>query len=177
MSAEITHGFHHSTEGVGGRTVACTCGFETGHHRTAAAAADEWRAHAGLPPVRFDLHPVWCDELYADEACVMHHGWLGMLLVTDDVHVVATLDDTGPDRGLVVTVGVLTDKGETNHRIPLDLTPRPGRRNRKQHALTIERTNGDHLVWRCSCGEVFIQDASDARILPALVDHATGGAR
>lgn len=177
MNATQDHRFHHSTDGVGGKTVSCFCGFETAHHKTAAAAADEWRAHAGLPPVRFDLHPIWCDELHADQPCPVHMGSLGMLLVTDEAHVLADMDDSGPDRGLVVTVTVLTDLGETNHRIPIEITPKPGRRKRERHAFTVERTNGDHLVWRCRCGEVFIQDTPEDGVTAAMAAHATGGAR
>jgi hypothetical protein len=128
VNATIKHGFHHSTEGVGGRTVTCMCGFVTALHRTAAAAADEWRAHAGLPPVRYDLHPAWCDELHEQEPCEVHVSSVGVVAVSDDVFVTALLDDSGPDRGLVVTVSVLVAGVEVEHRIALDMPAAGGAR-------------------------------------------------
>lgn len=177
MNATTEHRFSYATDGVNGRTVGCSCGFQTAHHRLASAAADEWRAHAGLPPVRPDLHPAWCDELYEQTACDIHVGSLGVIALGDAFHVIAVMDDSGPDRSLVVTVSVLTDNSETEHRIPVDLSPKPGKRVRKPHAFTAERTNGDHVVWRCSCGEVFVEDGTDPQIHAALLTHAMGGAR
>lgn len=176
MSAPVEHGFACVTKAVNGHTVECSCGFVTAHHRTEAAAADEWRAHAGLPPVRFDLHPIWCGELHEQTACDVHMTSVGIIELAEDVHLTALLDDSGPDRGLVVTVSVLTRTGEVDHRIPIDPAPKPGRRTRRQHALTPERTKGDHFVWRCACGWTVAHDPGDD-ITPDLIAHAMGEAR
>lgn len=48
-----------------------------------------------------------------------------------------------------------------------------------RHAFTVERTNGDHFVWRCRCTHVIVQDPRDkpADIQAALIAHATGQTR
>lgn len=51
------------------------------------------------------------------------------------------------------------------------------RGTRKQHAFTVERTAGDHFVWRCRCGDVLIQDPGNTTIHEELIKHAKGGKR
>lgn len=46
-----------------------------------------------------------------------------------------------------------------------------------RHAFTVERTAGDHFVWRCRCGEVIVQDPDDTTIERTLIAHATGETR
>lgn len=177
VPSTVKHGFAYTSKGINGCSVACQCGFVTALHRKEADAADEWRAHAGLPPVRPDLHPLWCDELYADTACEVHMTGVGIIELAEDVHLTALLDDSGPDRGLVVTVSVLTRTAEVNHRIAIEPAPKSGKRTRKQHAFTVERTRGDHHVWTCSCGDWTRAHDPGDDITPDLIDHATGGNR
>lgn len=128
-------------------------------------------------PLYPDLHPRWCDELYVDQPCETHVGSIGLVELAEGVHLVALLDDSGPARGLVVTVSVLTATAEVNHRVILDPPPAAGKRERKQHAFTIERTRGDAFVWRCRCGFVLVQDSAEVAVQADLIAHATGGAR
>lgn len=122
-------------------------------------------------PVYPELHPRWCDELYVPEACEVHMTGIGLIEVADDVHLSVLLDDSGENRGLVVTVSVLSRTGEVNHPVPIELEPKPGKR--RQHAFTLERTRGDHFVWSCRCGDVFVQDPG-TDIQQTLIEHAGG---
>lgn len=177
MSAPLQHGFRCASSGIGGETVTCVCGFMTALHATRAAATDEWRTHAGLPPIRSDLHPVWCDDLHEQEPCATHLGSFGQLPLADDAHVTAVLEDTGPDRGLVVTVTVLTRTAEVDYPVAIEPAPRPGKRTRRQHAFTVERTAGDHHVWTCSCGDWTRAHDPGDDITSDLIEHALGDAR
>lgn len=175
MNAIQEHEFHHTSTGDGGSSVTCSCGFTTALHRRVLDAVDAWRSHAGLPPIRPDLHPAWCDDIHEQEACSVHVGSFGLLsLGNDDALVTAMLDDSGPDRGLVATVSVMAGHNEVEYRIPLDTSPKPGKRTRKQHAFTVERTAGDHHVWTCSCGDWTRAHAPGDDITPDLIAHSLG---
>lgn len=163
--------------GHGGHDIRCACGWRTQLHRTELQATVEWREHAGEPPIRPDLHPMWCDEIHEQEACDVHVGSVGVLTIADDTHVTTLLANAGPDGGLVATVTVVGKVGDVSHDIPLDPAPKPGRRRRKQHAFTVERTQGDHFVWTCKCGFVHVQDPRDTDTQQTLTEHATGEPR
>lgn len=162
--------------GDGGHDVWCSCGWKSQLHRTGLQAVVEWREHAGEPPIRPDLHPMWCDDIHEQRDCEVHFGSIGLLRIADDVRVTALLDNSGPDGGLVVNVTVVGSVGDVTHQIPIDPAPKPGRRTRKKHALTPERTKGDHYVWRCVCGWKVAHDPGDD-ITPDLIAHAMGEKR
>jgi hypothetical protein len=169
------------SDGLGGHDVRCSCGWRTKRRRTDAAAVAEWREHAGQPEARPDLHPTWCEELWESTSCDVHVTTVGSVHIKDDVYLIVNLRDVGPDRGLVVDIQTFTSGSgveSTRIDVPVLLPEEEApKRRRVQHALSVERTQGDHFVWTCRCGWVHVQDPRDVDTQQTLMAHATGAQR
>jgi hypothetical protein len=69
------HRIHSWSQGTEGHDAECGCGWRSAKHPSLAEAADEWRAHAGLPPVEPVTHPGWCDPQRCEvDKCGPHRG-------------------------------------------------------------------------------------------------------
>lgn len=135
-------------------------------------------------------HPAWCRIAHqpGQASPGVHSAVIGEVFTDDrSTSVLVELNDLDDGRGPRVTVGVTDEDGfasaaldgararQVAGALHLGADVLAGRaRIRERHSFTVERTNGDHLVWRCRCGFLIVEDPGSTDVHARLTAHAAG---